>query len=115
MIVAFIGAVILIMGNPNDSIGAQDSTLFGFISLLLNPVLVAIGTIMMRSMRELNESVVSCYMNGASILVFTPLVYLQGADLSPCFSFTLADWCWIVGLSLSVIGSQTFRYKALQH
>ena len=92
------------MANPSDSI-PQGSTLFGFISLLLNPVLIGVGTIMMRSMRELNESVVSCYMNGACIVVFAPLVYLQGADLSPCFSFTITDWCWIIGLSISVIGS----------
>ena len=66
-------------------------------------------------MRQLNESVVSCYMNAATVVILAPIVYAIGEDLSPWFSFSVWDWCWIIGLSFSVIGSQTFRYKALQN
>ena len=82
---AFCGAIILILGGANEDPVPEGSSLIGFICLIFNPVLVAIGTVMMRSMKKLNESVVSCYMNSTSILVFVPIVYWQGADLSPCF------------------------------
>ena len=113
LFVTFIGALVMIMGAKEEDPVAEGSSTFGFICLLLNPVLVGIGTCMMRKMKKLNESVVSCYMNSTSIIVMGPLVYAFGGDLSPWFSFTVWDWCWIIGLSFSVVGSQTFRYRAL--
>ena len=72
---AFCGAIVLILGGENDDPVPQGSSLIGFICLIMNPVFVAIGTIMMRKMKKLNESVVSCYMNATTIIVFAPIVY----------------------------------------
>ena len=114
LMVSFLGALVMILGGKDDSVVEEGSSVFGFVCLILNPVFVAIGTIMMRQMKKLNESVVSCYMNFASVLVLGPLVYAMGHDLSICWSFSVYDWLWVVGLSGSSICSQTFRYKALQ-
>lgn len=51
-------------------------------ALVLNPVLVAFGTIMMRQMKKLNENVVSCYMNFCSIPFMIALCFATGSDLS---------------------------------
>ena len=85
LFVSFFGALIMILGSKDDSVVSEGSSVFGFICLILNPVFVAIGTIMMRQMKKLNESVVSCYMNFASIIVLGPLVYALGQDLSICW------------------------------
>ena len=48
LFVSFAGALIMILGNKDDSVVSEGSSIFGFICLILNPVFVAIGTIMMR-------------------------------------------------------------------
>ena len=90
-------------------------TIFKYICLVLNPILVAYGTVMMRQMRKLDENVVSCYMNGFAIPVMIGLAYATGGDLSAWKDFEGLEWFCIVALSASVIGSQTFRFIAVQH
>ena len=90
-------------------------TIFKYICLVLNPILVAYGTVMMRQMRKLDENVVSCYMNGFAIPVMIGLAYATGGDLSAWKDFKGLEWFCIVALSASVIGSQTFRFIAVQH
>ena len=113
LLIAFGGALLIILYDKDESVVKEGSSTVGFIALVLNPIFVAIGTVMMRQMRKLNESVVSCYMNATTVIVFGPAIYAMGEDLSPCLSFSVWDWCWIIGLSISVVGSQTFRYKAV--
>ena len=53
-----------------------------YICLVLNPIIVAYGTVMMRQMRKLDENVVSCYSNALAIPVMIGLVYATGGDMS---------------------------------
>ena len=86
-----------------------------YIALVLNPFLVALGTVMMRKMKKLNENVVSCYMNACSIPVMIALCYVTGSDLSAWRDFEALEWFCIFALSVTVLMSQTFRFKALQN
>ena len=128
LFVAFGGALLMVLAAPPvpEAIGtdyeAQNEdgkmswdTIFKYICLVLNPILVAYGTVMMRQMRKLDENVVSCYMNGFAIPVMIGLCYATGGDLSAWKDFGALEWFCIVALSASVIGSQTFRFIAVQH
>ena len=66
----------------------------------------------MRKMRKLDENVVSCYMNGVAIPVMIILAYATGGDLAAWRDFGGLQWFCIVALSVTVIMSQTFRFKA---
>lgn len=66
-------------------------------------------------MRKLHEDVVSCYMNSVAIPVMIAACYATGGDLSAWRDFEALEWFCIFALSLTVIGSQTFRFKALQN
>jgi len=76
-----------------------------YICLVLNPFMVAYGSVMMRQMRKLDENVVSCYMNGFAIPVMIGLCYATGGDLSAWKSFDGLEWFCIVMLSITVIMS----------
>jgi len=64
-------------------------------------------------MRKLNENVVSCYMNAVAIPVMIGICFASGGDLSAWRDFEALEWFCIVALSITVIMSQTFRFKAL--
>ena len=49
LFVSFLGALVMILGGEEESPVEEGSSIIGFAALLLNPVFVAIGTIMMRS------------------------------------------------------------------
>ena len=91
------------------------STIFKYIALILNPILTAYGSIMMRQMKNLDENVVSCYMNSTGIFVMMGLCYATGGNLTAWKDFEAIEWICIVALSISVILSQTLRFKALQY
>ena len=67
----------------------------------------------MRQMKKLDENVVSCYMNFWSIPFMIGLCYATGSDLSAWKDFEGLQWFCVVGLSVTVIMSQTFKFKAL--
>jgi len=124
LLFAFGGATLMIVFTPlpetetpqeGDTQEGSLATIFKYVCLVLNPMLVAYGTIQMRKMRSLNEDVVSCYMNGVAIPLMIVLVYATGSDLSAWNDFGGLEWFCIVALSVSVIFSQTFRFKAVQN
>ena len=88
MILAMVGEEARIEGSGEAGLGAAVGagesgveTVLKY-ALVLNPVLVAFGTIMMRQMKKLNENVVSCYMNFCSIPFMIALCFATGSDLS---------------------------------
>jgi uncharacterized membrane protein len=91
------------------------SMVFKYIALILNPILTAYGTIMMRQMKSLDENVVSCYMNSTAIPVMMGICYATGGNLTAWKDFEVVEWFCIVALSITVILSQTLRFKALQY
>ena len=121
LLFAFGGASLMIFFTPRPELSADtedESKLWIAIKygcLVLNPFLVAYGSVMMRQMRKLNENVVSCYMNGVAIPVMIALCYATGGDLSAWCDFGGLESTCIVALSITVIASQTFRFKAFQN
>ena len=80
--------------------------------LLLNPIAIAVGNIAMRKMRKMPELVVSSYINVTLGILSLCIVYISGDDLSPWKKFNWFDWLMTCGLSVFVLFSQTFRFKA---
>ena len=81
LLLAFGAVSIMILGDPNGSDHKPDNLKPNFIAiaaLVFNPVAISIGNIAMRSMRKLNENVVSCWMSFSMIIIFVPIVFIQG-------------------------------------
>ena len=54
-------------------------------------------------------------MNSTGIFVMMGLCYATGGNLTAWKDFEAIEWICIVALSISVILSQTFRFKAVQY
>lgn len=65
-------------------------------------------------MRKMHQSVLTSYMNLMLLVVMIAIVYGTGSDLTPWANFSAIDWVLLFGLSASNVGSQTFRFKAIQ-
>jgi len=89
--------------------------ILNYIVLILNPIITAYGTIMMRQMKSLDENVVSCYMNSTAIPVMMGICFATGGNLTAWKEFEALEWFCIVSLSITVVASQTLRFKALQY
>ena len=115
LIICFAGATILKLGGQNASLVAEGSSWIAFVALMLNPVLMAFGIIVTRYMRDIREATVATYLFVALVVFITPVVYASGNDLSPWFSFSALDWCWLIGISLSSILYYTSIHVSLQN
>ena len=62
----------------------------------------------------MHEAVITTYMNLMLLVIMLCIVYSTGSDLSPWYSFGLIEWVAIAGLAFSNVGSQTFRFRAIQ-
>ena len=102
-------------GNEEESEASTVPVIVKYTCLLINPILMALGQVMTRKMRKLNENVVSCYMNALAIPVMIGLCYATGGDMSAWCDFDAMQWVCIVVLSVTVIISQTFRFMAFQN
>jgi hypothetical protein len=65
-------------------------------------------------MKKMHESVITTYMNLMLLVIMVCIVYSTGSDLSPCYSFGLIEWTAVVGMAFSSVGSQTFKFRAIQ-
>ena len=68
----------------------------------------------MRQMRKMHEAVLTTYMNLMLLVIMLIVVYATGQDLSLWSGFGMLEWGCIFALSTSNVGSQTFRFKAVQ-
>ena len=93
----------------------KSSTLVSMVTLIMNPFIIAMGVIAMRQMRKMHESVLSCYMNLSLGLIMVTIVYASGSDLSVIKDFGKAEWTATILMSLAVVISQRFRFKAFQN
>ena len=62
----------------------------------------------------MHEAVITTYMNLMLLVLMLTCVYSTGSDLSPWYAFGAVEWLAIAGLSFSNVGSQTFRFRAVQ-
>lgn len=79
------------------------------------PILLSIGNVVMRLMKGLHESTVSCYINPFLGIVMMCYMKYLGLDLSvfSYSSFHLFDWILITIFSVGTVGVQTLKFKAL--
>ena len=73
------------------------------ITLIMNPLIIAMGMIAMRQMRKMHESVLSCHMNLSLAILMVIIVFATGSDLSPVLTFGKAEWFVTLLMSLSVV------------
>ena len=104
----------MITGSNSETKHDYSANLAAFICLILNPIMVAIGTIAMRKMKKMHESLVSAWMNLICFFAMMIVVYAVGDDLSPMWSFDWLDWMLMCGIAIFVLLCQTLRYMALQ-
>jgi len=114
--VSFIGTIVVLLGTDHSASSpeATESHLASLLILLCNPIIIAAGVIAMRKMRKMHESVITTYMNLMLLTIMLVIVYASGSNLTPWYSFTWLDWVALVGLSTSNVGSQIFRFRAIQ-
>ena len=65
-------------------------------------------------MKKMHEAVITTYMNLMLLFIMITIVFATGSDLTPWYSFGVVEWLAIAGLAFSNVGSQTFRFKAVQ-
>ncbi|MFN9907412.1 MAG: hypothetical protein ACK56F_15040 [bacterium] len=65
--------------------------------LIANPIAVALGIIMMRSMRKTSEWTVTCWVNVTQLIFFTPFYYWSGQPyLSQLFQLSFGTFALII-------------------
>lgn len=104
----------VILGGTKEKQELEESNWVLIMVLLLNPIAIAVGNIAMRKMRKMPELVVSSYMNVTLGIVSPCVVLISGDNLSLWKSFGWFDWLMTCGLSVFVLFSQTFRFKAFK-
>ncbi len=82
LLVAFGGLTLMIVGGKAvEHRPAYTPTTLAYVALLLNPFCISAGTLAMRKMRKLNDSVVSIYMAILHFVVFLPICLLSRVNL----------------------------------
>lgn len=69
----------MILGDPDQGLENKDKikpSAIAITALVINPIAIAFGNLAMRSMRKLNENVVSCWMSFSMIIIFVPIVFI---------------------------------------
>ena len=130
--VSFVGTVLVLVGEKAvmdassdlPVVGTAESLLataplsagyiFGLLFLISNPVIIGVGVIAMRQMRKMHEAVITTYMNLMLLVIMFSIVFATGSDLTPWYSFGVVEWLAIAGLAFANVGSQTFKFRAVQ-
>ena len=118
--ISFGGTILMLMAAApqteviSGEVVAAGTSVFGLIFLLANPIVIGAGVIAMRKMKKMHEAVITTYMNLMLLVIMMSIVYSTGSDLSPWLNFGWLSWLAIAGLSISNVGSQTFRFRAVQ-
>lgn len=121
--ISFGGTVLVLLGETKTTPTSLDGEaetqssvqyIGNLVILLINPIIIGCGVIAMRQMRKMHESVITSYMNLMLLAIMLVLVYATGSDLTPWKSFGWVEWLMLAGLALSNVGSQIFRFRAVQ-
>lgn len=66
-------------------------------------------------MRNVSEISISALLTTTMVLVYVPLVYLNGDGYQFMSEYDFTDWCVGAGLGLTGVYSQIFRAKAVHY
>jgi hypothetical protein len=79
----------------------------------LNPVLIGMSAIALRKMKKTSVETLTTWTNiTQSVFMATSMMALNQSFSEYPLRFTLTDWIMLFGMTLSVIGAQTFKLKA---
>ena len=86
-----------------------------YLALIGEPFIVAIGQVLLRSMRELNNMTVSCYSNIIAFVVQFIWLAIAGDDFFAYRAFDVIDWLAITCCSVCLVFMQVLAFTALQN
>ncbi|MFO0117005.1 MAG: hypothetical protein ACK521_05125 [bacterium] len=83
--------------------------------MLANPILISLGELAMRMMQKMPETIVSLYNNFTLLITNALIIYYNSGNYDAWGAFDRIDWFALISLSITVLLSQTLRFKALQN
>lgn len=69
----------------------------------------------MRMMQKMPETIVSLYNNFTLLITNALIIYYNSGNYDAWGAFDHIDWFALISLSITVLLSQTLRFKALQN
>jgi uncharacterized membrane protein len=69
----------------------------------------------MRMMQKMPETIVSLYNNFTLLITNALIIYYNSGNYDAWGAFDRIDWFALISLSITVLLSQTLRFKALQN
>jgi drug/metabolite transporter (DMT)-like permease len=103
-------SVVMVVSGGNSSVSTSGVSWWAWIILFLNSTFKALSIVLMQKARKMHQSVVSCWANLVQLLIFVPMVYGMGDDLSIIRDFEVIDWCLLLGLGAFTVLNQTLRF-----
>lgn len=118
LILAFVGVYVMISGKESsDSLSdAKKSINIGSMLILLcSPILIACGSIALRTLRSINEFATGTYISIFGTLIFGSTVALSDKGFLFYQYFSLSDYCVLVLIALFGSLSLIMRAKSAQY
>ena len=91
------------------------ASFIAYLVLFGEPMIVAVGQVLTRSLRRLSNMTVSCYTNFSAILIQFVWVYFAGHDLYAYRDFSVYDTLALTAASIMLVFMQTLSFTALQN
>ena len=84
--------------------------------LILNPMFIGMSAIALRKMKKTSTETLTTWTNIVqSIFMATAMLMLNQSFFYYPSIFSAVDWVMMLGMTLSVIGAQSFKLKAFQN
>ena len=117
LVIAVLSSFLVTLGDhQKDGHKYSNDHYFALFALLLTPVFIGMGTIALRKMRKLPTETLTTHMNIVQVIFMgTAMLILDQSFMYWPLRFTWTDWLMILGMSLSVILSNTFKLLAFQN
>jgi drug/metabolite transporter (DMT)-like permease len=101
MILAFVGVLLMIQGNPKEEKSVENQLSWVVVLLLLAPVTQALSQLAMKAMQKMNnDNTVTAYMQLSFLMIFVPVCLVNQYSLSLVFEFGFIDWLLLIGASV---------------
>lgn len=108
LIISFLGCTMVFIGASPEQDQNQlrdDKPQLAWVVLVGLPVIMAFGTIAMRKMRKMHESVVSSYNNLLLGISMGIAIWLSDSNMQIVHQLTALDWVYLTAISVTVIMS----------
>lgn len=116
-IIAIIASILVTVGDHQKSGHQYTSNHYlALVFLLLNPVFIGMSAVALRKMKKTSSETLTTWTNIVqSIFMGTAMWALGQSFMYYPAIFSMVDWVMLLGMTLSVIGSQTFKLLAFQN